>query len=529
MTRKSERRGTGGAALAAPLKTRAHVVAVVVPEPEDAVPLVALETAGAEIAVICLRAGAKEGRAALDRALADAADRGCRVAGGPRVLGVEGKDTVAVLLDELAELNPERLHTLDPDPARVTFDEADGRPVHDVPPQHAEAAAQALAAARALQTETGEPVYVDCHRAQADIRLGAASCRRYPSPVNWLVAGFDGRLTGFQPTAAGVVRWFQDLPDDGTWRGPIPVEGAGLLPGLNVVRDPHGFPHLFGLRRTPRGDGGVDVEVVHSAQYRTGQPLTPWHSLGGPNAGVWFKGREVGFPTAAFDAGGNLFVFVRNFGHSISYRCQSADGSWTPWQHLGGTRVADDLVAVTAPHGGVEVYARARDADAVVRWYLGQGGAWTEDRALPFAARPGTMAPAPEPGSIHFRDLGTNEPSAWRPGAHAPCPLGGPEGFGPVAAATGVEIDGWAYSLLVGSSPDDACAVGVYPEGRPGTGVWWQDLGAPSLGVPAAAVSRSGELAVATRAAGRRLLVAHRRGKAGGLVFDTWQTANGCT
>jgi hypothetical protein len=527
MTRKADRR-PGGAVADLPLNAP-HVVAVVVPEPADAVPLVSLEAPGAEIAVVCLREGTKEGRAALERALTGAAERGCRVLGGPRVLRAESADTVAVLLDELRNIDPERLHTLDPDPAYVSFDDASRTPVHDEPAGHAQVAADALAAVRALQLETGEPVYVDCHRSKADVQLGAVSSLRHPVPVNWLVAGFDGRLTAFLPTAAGVVRWYQEQPEDRAWRGPELIEGPGLLPGLTVVRDPYGFPHLFALRRTPRGDGGVDIEVVHTAQYRTGPPPTPWNSLGGPNAKDWRKGREVGFPAAAFDAAGNLFVFVRNFGHSISYRCQSADGTWTPWQHLRGTRVADDLVAVTTAHGGVEVYARARDTAEVVRWHMGHGGAWAEDRTLPFAVRPGTMSPAPEPGSIHFRDLRTNAPCAWRPGAQAPCPLGEAEceSLGAVAAARGVEMDGWTYSLLVGSGPGGACAVGVYPEQRPGVGVWWQDLGAPSYGVAAAAVSRTGRLSVATRAPGRGLLVAHRRAEAGGLTFGDWQPIPG--
>ncbi|GGZ26116.1 hypothetical protein [Streptomyces poonensis] len=523
MTRRTDRRA--GGAVADPQRHASHVVAVVVPEPADAVPLVALEPPGAELAVVCLGPGTKEGRAALDRALAQAAERGCRVADGPRVLRTEGGDTVAALLDALREIGPERLRTLDPDPVHVSFDKVSGTPVHDGPAGHARAAADALAAARALQLETGEPVYVECHRAKADVRLGAASCLRYPLPVNWLSAGFDGRLTAFLPTAAGVVRRFQDAPDGRSWSGPELIEGPGLLPGLTVVRDPHGFPHLFGLRRTPRPDGGVDVAVVHAAQYRTGQPPTPWQPLGGPNAGDWRKGREVGFPTAAFDAAGNLFVFARNFGHSISCRRQSADGSWSPWQHLGGTRVADELVAVTTPYGGVEVLARARDTAGVVRWYADRDGAWTEDRTQPLAVRPGTMAPAPEPGGILFRDLESNRPYAWQPGAQAPSPLGDAEGSGPPAAVRGVETDGWTYSLLVGAGPRGTCALGVYPEGRPGPDAWWRDLGAPSYGVPAAEVSRTGRLTVATRAPGGRLLVAHRDERAASLAFDDWRTA----
>ncbi|MGW5597754.1 hypothetical protein ACWEWL_01470 [Streptomyces rochei] len=524
MSRRSERRpGTESASVAA--GGRPHVVAVVVPEPADAVALVDLEPAGAEIAVVALRAGTQEGRGALDRALAAAADRGCGVLGAPRVLnGRDSADTVAALLDELRDLGPDRLHTLDPDPVHISFDRASGMPEYDVPPVHAETAAQALDAARAWQAESGRPLSVDCHRAGSDPGLGAASCRRYPAPATWLSAGFDGRLTAFLPTAAGLVRRYQDA--SGRWSGPEPVEGTGLLPGLFVARDPQGFPHVFGLRRTARGDGGVDVEVVHTAQYRTDGPLTPWHSLGGPNRGDWRRGRAVGFPAAAFDAAGGLYVFVRNFGHSISLRGQAADGSWAAWEHLGGTRVADDLVAVTAPHGGVEVYARKRDAPGAVRWFPGgPGGAWAEDPALPFAPRPGTLTPAPEPGAVLFRDLHTNEVCWWQPGMPAPCPLDEARGAGPLGAVRGVRRDGWPYSVLTAAGPDGSCLVGAYPEGRPDAGVWWQDLGARSYEMPAAAASRTGGLTVAARPPGRSLLLAGRDEQAGGFSFGDWLSA----
>ncbi|MFI6942399.1 hypothetical protein ACIBI4_24265 [Streptomyces sp. NPDC050418] len=520
MTRRTDRRAAGQAgADASP--SRAQTVAVVVAEPGDAVVLVQLQEPGTALAVVSLQSGGKEGREALGHALAQAESRGCRVLSGPVVLGADGPAAGAALLDCLMQIDPDLVHTLDPDPARASFEEAAGRPVHDEPPRLAEAAGLALGAARALQEETGRPVFVDCHRSQADPRGGSRSCRRHPLPVNWLVAGTDGRLTAFQPTAAGVVRWHQDALDGDHWHGPELLEGPGLLPGLTVIRDPYGFPVLFGLRRTVRPDGAVDVEVVHAAQFRTGRPLTPWHALGGPNVAAWQKGREVGFPAAAFDASGRLFVFVRNFGHSISYRCQETDGSWQPWQHLGGTRVADDLVAVTGAHGGVEVYARVRDKDAVVRWFLPEGGDWTEDRSLPFAVRPGSMAPAPDAGALLFRDLWTNEVQGWRPGTGAPYPLGANDGTGAVAIERGIALNGWTYALLAGAGRDGACSVGVHPEGQPDAGVWWQDLGLPGIGAPAAAMDRKGRLAVATRTAGG-IAVTRRRGPVSRLDFGTW-------
>ncbi|MEU5086193.1 hypothetical protein [Streptomyces sp. NPDC021356] len=516
MTRRPER---AQAAVEEAGGAGAYTVAVVVAEPGDAVPLLALQPPGAEVAVVCLRGGEKDARTALDRALASAEDRGCRLLGGVRVVRGEGAQVFPALLDELRAVAPDRVHTLDPDPVHTAFDQESGEPSYGVPAAHAVAAAQALAAARTLQRETGRPVSVDCHRERADPRLGATACRRHPAPANWLWAGFDGRLTAFVPTAAGVVRRFQRVPGGG-WSGPEPVEGAGVVPGLLVVPDPAGLPHLFTLRRTVRADGAVDVDVVHAAQYRTSEPPAPWESLGGPNAGAWRKGREVGFPAAAFDAAGNLFVFVRNFGHSISYRCRTADGGLTPWRHLGGARVADELVAVSTPYGGVEVYGRARDAAGVVRRYLGPDGEWAEDRTPPFAPRPGTLAPGAEPGAVLFRDLRTDEACVWRSGEAHPLPLGDADGTGPVAAVAGVRLDGWPYTVLARGGADGRCAVGAHPEGRPDAGVWWQDLWPNSYGAPAAAVSRRGLLAVATPAPGGGLLVAEHRAGAGGLGFS---------
>ncbi|MFJ2816034.1 hypothetical protein [Streptomyces sp. NPDC087294] len=509
MTRKADRsapRSTGPVS-----DRRAQLVVVVVPEPQDAVALVEREEAGARIAVVCLRAGAKDGRAALERALGAAEGRGCQLHGGISVL--DAGDATAALRKVLRSLAPERLSTLDPDPVHTGLDEVSGALSYGVPAAHAEAAAVALDAARAQQAETGRPLHVECLRAER--AAGAGVTPRHPAPVNWLSAGFDGRLTAFWPTAAGIVRWYEEVPG-GDWHGPELVEGPALAPGLLVIRDPHGLPHLLALRRTARDDGGVDVDVVHAAQYRTGRPLTPWLLLGGPNTAAWQKGREVGFPAAAFDAAGELCVFVRNFGHSVSHRRRTADGTWTPWQHLSGLRVADELVAVTGAHGGVELFALARDTAAVLRWYPGPDGAWTEDRTLPFAARPGSLAPAAEPGALLFRDAHTGRACHWRPGTPAPVPLAEPApGTGPLATAPGVQLGGWGYSLLLGRGTDGGPALGVHPTGRPDTGTWWQETrtpapGDPSPGVPAAAVGRSGRLSVAARLPCGRLLVADR-------------------
>ncbi|WP_405717428.1 hypothetical protein [Streptomyces sp. NBC_00046] len=504
----------------------ARRVTIVAARHREAVALVAAEGSGAELSVLCVEEDGKDGRAALDRALAEAERRGCRVMGPPRTVGGENGGGHAALLRELRALNPQRVRLADPDPVHVSYDGERDVPVHDEPAENADAALAGLAAAGELERESGTPVFVDCQRAGADGRSGTAAQPRYPHPAHWLTEGFDGRLSAFLPSAAGVVRWTQREPGGTAWRGPELLPGPRLMPGLRVVRDAHGFPHLFGLRRTPLKGGGDDIAVVRATQYRTGHPLTPWHSLGGPNPGSGRKSREVGFPAAGFDGVGGLFVFVRNFGHSVSYRHQGADGVWTPWQHLRGVRVADELVTVTTAGGEVELFARARDSAAVLRWYRsGPDGAWTEDRAVQFSPRPGSMAAGPEPGTVLFRDSRTNEPCVWWPGATGPVPLGGADdGAGLVTGVRGVEADGWSYSLLVRSGPGRACAVGVHAEGRADAGVWWNALPVDSAVMPAVVRDRTGTVTLATLVAGFRLRLSHRASPSDGFEFGHWYT-----
>lgn len=500
-------------------------VVIIVAGPLDAVPLVAAEEAGTEIGVLCADEGNKEERAALERALTEAARRGCHLAGSPRYADASGDGGRDGLLRELRALSPRWIRLSDPDPIRVGYDDEQDRPVHDEPPRRAAAALDGLAAARAYQLESGLPVFADCRRAGAHETLGAAAASRYPRTADWLTEGFDGRLSAFLPSAAGVVRWVQTEPGGSAWEGPELLPGPRLMPGLTVVRDLQGFVHLLALRRTGRKDGGDDVEIVHAVQYRTGQPLTPWHSLGSANPGHRYKSREGGFPVAGFDGAGNFFVFTRNFGQSVSCRQQSPDGTWGAWRHLGGVRVADDLVTVTTPRGEVELLARARDSDAVVRWFRsGPEGTWTEDRGVPFSPCPRSMAAGPEAGTVLFRDVRTNEPGMWWPGAAAPVPLGGADGTGPIGGVRGVEVNGWNYALLVRSGPDGTAVAGAYAEGRPDAGVWWNEAGANSPLTPAAVRSRTGMVTLGVLTAGAQLAIAHRESLNGGFEFGSWHT-----
>lgn len=499
-------------------------VAIVVATPADALVLLATQESGPSVAILCAQPGTADERAALDRAVEDCERRGIRLASRPRVIDAEVGKITALVLDALRELRPLRVRTLDPDPAHVSFDAEAERPVIAEPPLRASVAHATVAAARRYQQERGAPVFVYCHRAGTDPRLGAQACARYPLPTRWLVRGKDGRLSAYLPSAGGVLRWTERVPGADEWTGPELLEGPDLLPGLAVVQDGHGYVHLFGLRRKKRADGKAYVDVVQATQYQSGRPLGPWHSVGNPNGNDRAKGREVGSPAAVFDAQGNLHVFVRNFGHGVSTRRQAPDGQWGKWQHLRGAPVADELIALPSSSGGAEVRARARDSAAVVRWYRETPkGDWLLDSSGAVSPVPGTLSAAPEAGTLRYRGAGTNEVCVAAGGAGA-VGLGGADGAGPVAGVAGVEIQGWSCTVLVRSGPSGACSVGAHADGRPEDGVWWFDAGEVSLVPPAVAVDGHGRAVVAVLGGDGRLKLARQETGASGLALGPWIT-----
>ncbi|MFG2596345.1 hypothetical protein [Streptomyces sp. NPDC048462] len=527
MARRGERRAERGRP--APARTEAAPavgsgVAIVVATPGDAVALLASRQSGPVVGIVCAGPGGAEERAALDRAVEDCGRRGVRVAGEPRVLDAEKGRITAGVLDALRELRPLRVHTLDPDPAHVSFDAEAKRPVIAEPPLRGSVARATIAAARTYQRERRSPVFVHCHRAGADPRLGTQACARHPLPARWLVTGVDGRLSAYLPSAAGVLRWTERLRGSGEWDGPELLEGPDLLPGLTVVQDAHGYVHLFGLRRTRRADGKDHVDVVQTTQYQSGRPVGPWHSVGNPNGNDRSKGREVGFPSAVFDAGGNLHVFVRNFGHGVSTRRQTPNGTWSGWQHLRAVPVADELIALPAEPGGAEVWARARESASVVRWYReGPKGDWLADTTSAVSPAPGTLSAAPEAGTLRYRYSGSNEVCVEVRGA-GPVSLAGADGAGPVAGAAGVDIQGWSCTVLARSGEAGACSVGAHADGQPESGVWWFDAGEVSLVPPAVAVDGHGHAVVAVLGADGRLRIARQEPVASGLALTRWTT-----
>ncbi|MGA6169317.1 hypothetical protein ACPEIF_03515 [Streptomyces sp. NPDC012600] len=503
---------------------RSEAVAIVVATPADALALLAGEEPGTAVHIVCAQPGTADERAALDRAVEDAARRGVRVAGDAWVIDAEVGKITALVLDALHELRPLRVRTLDPDPAHVAFDAEAKRPVIAEPPLRGSVARATIAAARRYQRTCGAPVFVDCRRAGVDPRLGAQAAARHPRSTRWLVRGADGRLSAYLPSAAGVLRWTERTAGRDDWSGPELLESPDLLPGLTVLQDGDGYAHLIGLRRRKRTDGKDHVDIVHTTQYQSGRPIGPWHSVGNPNANDRAKAREVGFPAAVFDTAGNLHVFVRNFGHGVSTRRQTPDGKWSAWQHLRGVAVADELIALPGRLGGAEIWARTRDTASAVRWHQeAPQGAWTLDAEPMVNPYPGSLSAAPEAGTVRFRYAATNEVCAGVPGG-GPVGLGGADGAGPIAAVAGVDIQGWGCTVLARWGHAGSCAVGAHEDGRPEGGVWWFDAGETSLVPPAVAVDGYGRAVITLLGADGRLRVARQEPGASGLAFGSWIT-----
>ncbi|MQY15577.1 hypothetical protein SRB5_57600 [Streptomyces sp. RB5] len=518
--------------------------------PEDVRLLMSPELRSAPLVVVCLTAGDDRSREALRQGLAQWSgggrwreERAARRAGLalPGIwLGLDGparceawlldaargdeKAAVAALAAVCRETGPVLVRTHDPDPAHTAADE---------PEERGKAARLALEAARTYQRNSGNPTLVECVWAGHREAAGSSAGQRYPLPNNWLARGGDGRLSAYLPTAAGIVRWHESRPGSQEWVGPSLLSGPRLMPALTLVHGPGGYVHLIGLRRTKRKDGGADVAIVHATQYQTGRALAAWHSMGGPNAGDWRKARQMGVPSGALDAQGALHVFVRNVGHSISTLRQQANGALSAWEHLRGLRVSDEIKAATAPDGTIEVYARTRDAAAVVHWRQA-GDSWQEDAQLPLSPIAGTLSVDAAGGwsgsaVARFDNSPGHEYCVWQSADHARSvgpggvSLGVSAGRGGTSSVAGVFIGGWNSTVLARAGADGTPLVGAYPDGRPDSGIWWQPLGARSLVPPATATDASGRAVVAGMGTDGRLMIARQKPDADGLQFTPFE------
>lgn len=468
------------------------------------------ETGPGAVTVLCLEAGTAPEQAEFVRAAEEAAGRGCPVDGTLRVLPAQG--LAAELLRHLRAAAPDRVLTCDPLALREPGAEGE---------RESELAMAVLDAVEEYQRETGRPVFTDCRVLDTTAWPAPASRSRYPAPTAWTVCGTDGRISAYLPVPGAVARWTEGA--DGNWAGPVLLEIPALLPVLAVLTDPDGYVNLIGLRRTRPAGGGWNTEVVHVTQYQSGRPPGPWYAQFNPHRAEPLRGRFIGAPVAAYDADGTLHVFVRNDAHGVNACRRRADGSWTAWGLLKGAKVADEMVALRAADGRVEVYARHRDAPGVVRWHRGLDGKWAPaDRSPSVHALPGSLAAAPESGALRYRYAETGELCQWPLGGYGPLSLNGPAVRGRVAGVADVPVGGWNCTVLAAADEQGYCVIGTYVDGNLDSGVWWASTGRRTLMPPAVVRMRDGQVIIVTMGPDVRLAVARQTVAMRELAFGPW-------
>ncbi|MER6348465.1 hypothetical protein ACWC10_18825 [Streptomyces sp. NPDC001595] len=338
------------------------------------------------------------------------------------------------------------------------------------------------------------------------------------STVNgdWLIRGRDGRL-GVYTTRGDAVLSRAERHPGGDWTPWRTVGGEQRLhTGLAVGRGADGYAHLVSWRPTTGDEAGL----VHSTHFRAHLAALDWLPIGHPNK----QGARTGRPAVAVDAQGRAYVFVGNRGKGVHTINQKERGGWTGWHDLKGSKVHEELVAVTGESGRVELYGVG--PAGVLRWLQEEPGARpVAADPLPVRVEPGTAAALPtskEHTTLFFADP-EGMLYAWRPGAD-PVPLLAAAGPGPLAVLRCV-LDGHDCTLLAQRSASGRVAFAAYPTEDESAGLWWTESG-PQLPVGtrvALAEDAEGRVVAATVTPDGELRVARQKDEPG-LALAAWRT-----
>jgi hypothetical protein len=336
---------------------------------------------------------------------------------------------------------------------------------------------------------------------------------------SWLVRGKDGRLTAYAPARGGLLRWTETRPGGPEWSGPDFFAVADLT-HLAVVQGADTYVHFLGRRERRRADGSAGVDVVHALQYQSGRPVTEWRSLGNPHREPE-KARRFGVPAGAVDAGGDLYVFVRNAGGGLMMRREGRGGKWEPWADLRGADVQDGLTATAASDGRIEVFAPA--GGVALHWMQPEPGAVPRrSHDIRPGALPGSVAALETaPGRLtHFwTDPAGSGLLCHRPGGW-PVPLGGTPGEGGNAVLR-TTLDGYDCTLVAQCGAAGVVLVGVCGTESEASGLWWTDTGRSGTGTPALAHDARGRVVLAA-VGGDGALWVGRQAPEPGLVLTDW-------
>ncbi|MFC5219758.1 hypothetical protein [Streptomyces coerulescens] len=355
---------------------------------------------------------------------------------------------------------------------------------------------------------------------------------RYSPTTNWLRLGPGGRLNAFGVLAGRLAFWTETGPASGEWKGPFALGDGWIAPTLAVAGLPGGPAELIGLRRQNVVGGGATVDVVHTVQDPGGNGFSGWQTLQNPD---WAHGdgrrqREAGVPSTAVDATGRLYVFIRNFDQGISCRRREPDGTWLPWEDLGGSFVQDAGTALATARGTVELYVPGKNS--VWRWHQTEpGGPFLLDDTLQ-TGRPATGGiTAVDSGDgrtcLYFREAGTQQVMAYRQHADGRWPgsgagLGGHGGTGAVAALWAPER-GAREAFLAHRGRRGRLVTSLPDRDKNVAGTRWQESGEMFAQAPAMAYDATGAVVVAVIGTDGKLHVRRQLSPSVGSPLGPWR------
>ncbi|MGW1540861.1 hypothetical protein ACWCPM_11570 [Streptomyces sp. NPDC002309] len=333
---------------------------------------------------------------------------------------------------------------------------------------------------------------------------------------DWLIRGRDGRLSAYAPSGEAVLCRAERLPG-GDWLPPRRVGGEQrLLSAMAVGQGADGYAHLAAWRPTADGEAGL----VHSTHFRPHLAPLDWLPTGHPNR----TGARTGMPAVAVDDAGRAYLFVRNRGLGVHTINQKARGGWNSWHDLRGSRVHEELVAVTGESGLVEVYAT--NPEGILRWVQQEPGARpVAADPLRVPVEPGSLSALPsskEHTTLFFADPeGTLY--AWRPDGD-PVALTTAAGPGPVAVLR-CAPDGKDCTVLAQRSSSGRVAFAAYPTEQEAAGLSWTESGPrlPEGSRVALAEDAEGRLVAASVTPDGELRVARQKDEHG-PALAAWQT-----
>ncbi|MEU3776563.1 PIG-L family deacetylase [Streptomyces sp. NPDC032472] len=278
--------------------------------------------------------------------------------------------------------------------------------------------------------------------------------------ASWLTSGTPGRLWAFAALDGQMAVWTrQGHPD--RWTGPALLPGTGIDPGASTARFPDGRIAVLATRTT-LGPGPADYrrEAVYAVQAAPDGPFGPWQVLGTPETADEDGTSAISTPSAAISPNGLLTVYVRDSHRTLRARLQQPDGTFGPWQRLGGEDLQSDPVTATDAAGRRHVYATT--SKTAVAWIQPAPGAPLEGpfpTGLPATTVPLTAVPEGAGIRLYFRrpDSGVVRTAlvtagpGGKPQLSSISEAGGRAGYGAVGVA-GRLLSGRADTGAVGTT-----------------------------------------------------------------------------